>query len=204
MSLLNFINRLDTTLKSLYAYKQMKTISGNLNLIKECRNGNRSAHRQLYDMYRVKMYTLCLRYMSTRQDAEDMLQEGWTKVFRQLHTFDSSKGTFYGWIRKIFVNTNLEYLRKKRMKFDTVSEENFNNSASYEIDIFDRMSMQEMVNILQSLPNGYRSVFNLYVIEGYTHKEIGEILKISPNTSKTQLMKAKRMMKEKVKVLVAS
>ena len=182
----------------------MKTISGNLNLITECKNGNRSAHRQLYDMYKVKMYTLCLRYMSTRHDAEDMLQEGWTKVFKQLHTFDSSKGSFYGWIRKIFVNTNLEYLRKKRLKFDNIPEEDFNKSAFYEMDVFDRMSMQEMVDILQSLPNGYRSVFNLYVIEGYTHKEIGEILNISPNTSKTQLMKAKKMMQEKVKVLVAS
>ncbi|MEM9545370.1 MAG: sigma-70 family RNA polymerase sigma factor [Bacteroidota bacterium] len=182
----------------------MKTISGNLNLITECINGNRSAHRQLYEMYKVKMYTLCLRYMSTRQDAEDMLQEGWTKVFKQLHTFDKSKGSFYGWIRKVFVNTNLEYLRKKRMKFDNLLDDDFNLHTSYESDVFDRMSMQEMVEILQSLPNGYRSVFNLYVIEGYTHKEIGEKLNISPNTSKTQLMKAKKIMQEKVRVLAAS
>jgi len=189
---------------SIRAYKKMKSISGNLNLITECINGNRSAHRQLYDMYKVKMYTLCLRYMSNKHDAEDMLQEGWSKVFRQLATFDSSKGTFYGWIRKIFVNTNLEYLRKKRLKFDDFSEQSFNANIAYEMDVFGQMSMQEMVNILQSLPNGYRSVFNLYVIEGYTHKEIGEMLNISPNTSKTQLMKAKKIMQEKVKILVAS
>jgi len=181
----------------------MKTINRNLNIITECINGNRTAHKQLYDMYRVKMYTLCLRYMSSKQDAEDMLQEGWVKVFKMLHSYDSSKGTFYGWIRKIFVNTNLEFLRKKRLQFDDLSEQTLNFNLSFEMDVFDQMSMQEMVNLLQELPNGYRSVFNLYVIEGYTHKEIGEKLNISPNTSKTQLMKAKKMMQEKVNVLVA-
>jgi len=141
--------------------------------------------------------------MSNRQDAEDMLQEGWVKVFKVLDTYDSSKGSFYGWIRKIFVNTNLEFLRKKRLQFDDLSEQTVIYNLSFEMDVFDQMSMQEMVKLLQELPNGYRSVFNLYVIEGYTHKEIGEKLNISPNTSKTQLMKAKKMMQEKVNVLVA-
>jgi len=181
----------------------MKTINSNVNLINECIDGNRTAHRQLYDMYKVKMYTLCLRYMSSKHDAEDMLQEGWVKVFKQLHTYDSSKGSFYGWIRKIFVNTNLEFLRKKRIKFDELTEHRVNKEASYESDVFDQMSVQEMVTVLQELPAGYRSVFNLYVLEEYTHKEIGEALSISPNTSKTQLMKAKQLMREKVKLLAA-
>lgn len=181
----------------------MKTIKGNVNLISECKSGNRSAHKQLYDMYKVKMLTLCMRYMPNKQDAEDMLQEGWIKVFKELEKFDSSKGTFYGWIRKIFVNTNLEYLRKKRLKFDDVSELQFENVLGYEMGIFSELSLQEIVNLLQELPNGYRSVFNLYVIEGYTHKEIGEMLDISPNTSKTQLMKARQMMQSKFKTLIA-
>lgn len=181
----------------------MKTTTRNLDLISECKNGSQSAHKQLYDMYKVKMYTLCLRYMSSKQDAEDMLQDGWIKVFKELNSFDSKKGTFYGWIRKIFVNTNLEFLRKKRLKFDDISDQAFEQKVSNEIDVFDQMSLRELVNMLQSLPTGYRSVFNLYVIEGYTHKEIGEILNISPNTSKTQLMKAKHIMKSKVEMLVA-
>ena len=181
----------------------MKTINRNLDLISECIDGNRVAHKQLYDKYKVKMYTLCLRYMSNKHDAEDMLQEGWIKVFKELKSFDSDKGTFYGWIRKIFVNTNLEFLRKKRIQFDDLSEIAFEQNTSYEMDIVDQMSIQEMVSVLQSLPNGYRSVFNLYVIEGYTHKEIGGELNISPNTSKTQLMKAKQMMQRKVKMLIA-
>ena len=178
------------------AYKEMKTIKTHLNLIDECLNGNRIAHKQLYDMHKVKMFTLCMRYMSNKQDAEDMLQDGWIKVFKQLGSFDSKKGTFYGWIRKIFVNTNLEFLRKKRLQFDDLTEYQFENEIVLEPTIFDQMSMQEMVGLLQRLPNGYRSVFNLYAIEGYTHKEIGKILGVSPNTSKTQLMKAKQMMQK--------
>ena len=181
----------------------MKTIDNNLNLITECIRGDRNAQKQLYDMYRVKMFTLCLRYMSNRQDAEDMLQDGWVKVFKQLKTYNTEKGSFYGWIRKIFVNTNLEFLRKKRMRFEDIDEYTVEAQVSYEMDVFEQMSLQEMVAVLQGLPTGYRSVFNLYVIEGYSHKEIGEILSISPNTSKTQLMKAKNLMREKVKVLAA-
>lgn len=182
----------------------MKTIGNKLNLITECINGKRNAQRQLYDMYKVRMYTLCLRYMSSFHDAEDMLQEGWTKVFGQLSTFDSSKGSFYGWIRKIFVNTNLEFLRKKKIRFDALDDTLLSFVPTYEMDVFDAMSLKEMVDLLQSLSPGYRSVFNLYVIEGYTHKEIGEKLGISSSTSKTQLMKAKKIMQEKVRVLVAS
>ncbi|MDF1694325.1 MAG: sigma-70 family RNA polymerase sigma factor [Saprospiraceae bacterium] len=181
----------------------MNTTIKILNLITECKNGNRLAHRQLYNMYKVKMFTLCMRYMSCKQDAEDMLQEGWVKVFRELHSYDTKKGTFYGWIRRIFVNTNLEFLRKKRLKFDDLNDQSPDRSLAYEMDVFAQMGLQEVVNLLQSLPNGYRSVFNLYVIEGYTHREIGEILKISPNTSKTQLMKAKQLMQSKVKILQA-
>lgn len=181
----------------------MKTIIGIQDLISECKKGKRSAHRQLYDLYKVKMFTLCMRYMSNRHDAEDMLQEGWVKVFRELNSFDNKKGSFYGWIRKIFVNTNLEFLRKKRLKFDDISESLHLSDFSYEMDVIGSMSLKEIVDLLQNLPTGYRSVFNLYVIEGFTHKEIGEKLSISPNTSKTQLMKAKQMMRSKVKMMEA-
>lgn len=180
----------------------MKTTIRDLNILSECISGNRKAQKQLYDLNKVKMFTLCLRYMSNKMDAEDMLQEGWVKVFKQLKTYNSDKGTFYGWMRKIFVNTNLEFLRKKRLKFEELGDFQF-NSHSYESRVVSDMSMQELVKILQVLPNGYRSVFNLYVIEGYTHKEIGEALGISPNTSKTQLMKAKQMMQSKVRILTA-
>jgi len=179
----------------------MKRTKTDLDLITECINHNRTAQKQLYDMYRVKMYTLCLRYMSNKMDAEDMLQEGWVKVFSNLHTYNSDKGGFYSWIKRIFINTNLEHLRKKRMRFDDLeSESAFATTVNKPIH---DMSLEELVNVLQELPVGYRSVFNLYVIEGYTHKEVAETLDISPNTSKTQLMKAKKMMQGKVQVLRA-
>ncbi len=180
----------------------MNTISINLNLIKECISDNRTAQKQLYDMYRIKMYTLCLRYMSNKLDAEDMMQEGWIKVFRQIKTYDPNRGNFYSWIKRIFINTNLEFLRKKRLQFEEVSD-NIALSTNLSNKPLHDMSVQELVKMLQSLPNGYRSVFNLYVLEGYTHKEIGEILNISPNTSKTQLMKAKKIMQAKIQILKA-
>lgn len=178
----------------------MKIINRDLDLISACIDGSRTAQKQLYDMYRVKMYTLCLRYMSCKLDAEDMLQEGWVKVFREINSYDPEKGTFYGWIRKVFVNTNLEFLRKKKLQFEDLQEDNF-SKVGYNSTIIDDMSMQEMVKTLQGLPSGYRSVFNLYVIEGYTHKEIGKILGITDSTSKTQLMKAKKIMRAKVILL---
>ena len=178
----------------------MKTISTKLNLITECINDNRTAQKQLYDLYRVKMYTLCLRYMSNKMDAEDMLQEGWIKVFKQLKTFDPQRGNFYSWIKRIFINTNLEFIRKKRLKIEDINPNDFQFSSTNNEPI-EHMSLQELVRVLQELPIGYRSVFNLYVLEGYTHKEIAETLNISLSTSKTQLMKAKRMMQAKVQIL---
>jgi len=148
----------------------MKTISTKLNLITECINDNRTAQKQLYDLYRVKMYTLCLRYMSN------------------------------SWIKRIFINTNLEFIRKKRLKIEDINPNDFQFSSTNNEPI-EHMSLQELVRVLQELPIGYRSVFNLYVLEGYTHKEIAETLNISLSTSKTQLMKAKRMMQAKVQIL---
>ena len=190
------------TLTIQIAYMLMKIIIDELDLINECINGSRSAQKQLYNNYKVKMYTLCLRYMSNKMDAEDMLQEGWVKIFKQIRTFDPQKGNFYSWIKRIFINTNLEFLRKKRLQFEDIPEADIVHSTNINKPIHD-MALQELVEVLQELPTGYRSVFNLFVLEGYTHKEIAEILNISPNTSKTQLMKAKSMMKNKVNVLRA-
>jgi len=180
----------------------MKTRIQHLDIITECINGSRTAQKQLYDLYKVKMYTLCLRYMSSKADAEDMLQEGWVKVFSNLQSYNSEKGTFYGWIRKVFVNCNLEHLRKSRLTFEEMDSNMQVRSANGNRAVED-MGMQELVDVLQKLPTGYRSVFNLYVIEGYNHREIGDILGISTSTSKTQLMKAKSMMQKKVTALMA-
>ncbi|MFT4532931.1 MAG: RNA polymerase sigma factor (sigma-70 family) [Saprospiraceae bacterium] len=180
----------------------MKIINNELDLITKCINDNRIAQKELYDLYKVRMFTLCQRYMSCKMDAEDILQEGWVKVFKQIRTFDPQRGNFYSWIKRIFINTNLEYLRKKRLQFEDIRDSEISYSTSLNKPIHD-MSMQELVKLLQELPPGYRSVFNLYVLEGYSHKEIGETLNISINTSKTQFMKAKKMMQTKVHVLRA-
>ena len=181
----------------------MKTTnSKNLNLLTECKEGNRDAQHQLYEMYRVKLFTLCLRYMKKREDAEDIFQEAWVKVFNNLDQFDEQKGSFYGWIRRIFVNSCLEYFRKKKIYLTDLDDSITMPTVDAE-DAISAMTMQEMLGILQTLPDGYRTVFNLYVIEGYAHKEIAEMLNVSVSTSKTQLMKAKGMLREKVSLAFA-
>lgn len=181
----------------------MKTPNSNhLNLLTECKEGNRDAQHQLYEMYRVKLFTLCLRYMKNKEDAEDIFQEAWIKVFKQLHQYDEQKGSFYGWIRKVFVNSCLEYFRKKKVYLTDLDDAVTMPTEAAE-DAISAMTMQEMVSILQALPHGYRTVFNLYVIEGYSHKEIAELLNVSISTSKTQLMKAKGMLREKVSLAYA-
>jgi len=179
----------------------MKSSFDNVNLLLECQQGDRAAQKQLYDMFRVRLYTVCLRYFNNKVDAEDRFQEGWIKVFGNLEKFDPDKGSFYGWARKVFVNTCLEYLRKRKMYTEEINE-SFHLTMEGD-DVHSDLSMQEMVKILQSLPTGYRTIFNLYVIEGYSHKEIAEKLDISISTSKTQLMKAKAIMREKVAVAFA-
>jgi len=179
----------------------MKTNFDIVNLIDECLKGDRAAQKQLYDMYRVRLFTVCLRYFNDKVDAEDRFQEGWIKVFSNLTQFKSDRGTFYSWARKVFVNTCLEYLRKRKMYVQDI-DDTFLLPIDHQ-DVHSDLSVQEMVSILQTLPTGYRTIFNLYVIEGYTHKEIAEQLDISVSTSKTQLMKAKAIMREKVSIAFA-
>lgn len=136
------------------------------------------------------MFALCLRYANSREDAEDVLQEGFVKVFRDLHQY-SGAGNFEGWVRKIFVNTALQHLQKQK-KGPLMVELNDQDFASepepYQAE---EVPAKNMIRILQKLPPGFRTVFNLHVLEGYSHPEIAEILNISVGTSKSQLLRAK-------------
>ena len=137
-----------------------------------------------------KMFVLCLRYANTREDAEDMLQEGFVRVFRDLHQY-SGAGNFEGWVRKVIVNTALQHL--KRHLREPIIVELGEYDAATEAEPFqnDALPAQNLIKILQQLPAGFRTVFNLYVLEGYSHPEIAEILNISVGTSKSQLLRAK-------------
>jgi RNA polymerase sigma factor (sigma-70 family) len=165
-------------------------------IIQGCLSGEMKAHQELYNLYRVKMYVLCQRYLSNAEDAKDVLQEGFIKIFRDLHQFDPEKGKFEHWMKRVFVNTCLETFRRKRIDFTSLDVTV--QLPSLDENALSALSLQELTRLIQNLPIGYRTVFNMYVIEGYSHPEIAEKLNISESTSKTQFMKAKFVLRQKL------
>lgn len=139
-----------------------------------------------------------MRYASNSEDARDLLQEGFIKVYRNLSRF-RSEGSFEGWIRRIFVNTAIEHYRKKSLAWNTTGEKEENNIADTDISALDQLAEKDIIRIIQELSPGYKAVFNLYVVEGYSHREIGEMLGISEGTSKSQLARAKAILQKKLK-----
>jgi len=161
-----------------------------------CQDGNPRAQRDLYEMFKSKMFGVCLRYAGNYHDAEDILQEGFMKVYEKINQF-GFKGAFEGWIRKIMVNTALE---KYRMHFQMVpvQENQAEIDQDAEKELATDIEVNELLRIIQDLTPRYRVVFNLYALEGYTHKEISEMLQISEGTSKSNLSRARAILQEKV------
>lgn len=165
-------------------------------LISEAIGGSEQAYKKLYDSYKKNLFLVCLRYAANREEAEDILQDGFITIFKELHQYDRNRGSFYSWANRVVINTNLQNLRKRKLKFDDLGEnENSLNKLTEDFDVLSNMDLKEMVLQLQKMPAGYRTVFNLYHIEGYSHKEIAEKLGITESTSRTQLMKSKEAAK---------
>lgn len=152
---------------------------------------------ELYNRFAGKMYAVCLRYANNAEDAQDLLQEGFIKVFRNLHRF-RAEGSFEGWIRRVFINSSIEHLRKKSLQVSKVTDKEESTIEDGDITALDSLAEQDIINLIQELSPGYRTVFNLYVIEGYSHKEIAEQLGISEGTSKSQLARARSILQKKV------
>lgn len=169
-------------------------------LIEGCINGNRQMQYQLYERFAPKMYGVCLRYAGNAAEAEDILQEGFIKVFNKIGSF-RSEGSFEGWVRRIFVNTAIEHFRKKTYQQPITDYEENTIEGKYE-NVLDSMAEKDIIALVQQLSPGYRTVFNLYVIEGYTHKQIAEILGISEGTSKSQLSRAKLILQDMVQKFI--
>jgi len=166
-------------------------------LIRACIAGDRAMQQELYRRFAPKMYAVCMRYANNADDAQDLLQEGFIKVFRNLEKF-RAEGSFEGWVRRVFVNTSIEHFRRKNTLYSiTEKEENIIEDA--DITALDNLAEKDIINLVQELSPGYRTVFNMYVVEGYSHKEIGNILGISEGTSKSQLARAKAILQKKVK-----
>jgi RNA polymerase sigma-70 factor (ECF subfamily) len=166
-------------------------------LIKGCIEGNRQMQEELYNRFSGKMYAVCLRYANNADDAQDLLQEGFIKVYRNLHRF-RAEGSFEGWIRRVFVNSSIEHFRKKSIELSKVSDKEENTIEDSDISALDQLAERDIVKLIQELSPGYRTVFNMYVVEGYSHKEIGDLLGISEGTSKSQLARARSILQKKI------
>ena len=161
-------------------------------LIKKAITNSREAQQQLFEQYSPKMLGVCRQYVKDLHHAEDLLLEGFLKVFTNLHRF-KHEGSFEGWIRRIMVNTCISYLRKKNV-IDLSDEEYIFNDAATES--LENTSAEDIQKLIDKLPQGYKMVFNLFAIEGYKHSEIAEKLGISESTSKSQLFKARKLLQQ--------
>ncbi|HTD93279.1 MAG TPA: sigma-70 family RNA polymerase sigma factor [Chitinophagaceae bacterium] len=166
-------------------------------LIKGCIEDDRRMQEELYRRFSPRMYGVCLRYAGNAEEAQDILQDGFVKVFKKLSSF-RGEGSFEGWIRRIFVNTAIEHLRRKRYLQPVTEKEEATLEGNY-LSVLDNLAEKDILDLVRQLSPGYRTVFNMYVVEGYTHKEIGEIMGISEGTSKSQLSRAKVILQEMVK-----
>ena len=174
--------------KNITLYKQ---------LVEGCLLNKRQAQYQLYELMSAKMFAVCMRYCSNKEYAQDILQEGFVKVFTNLDKFRWD-GSFEGWVRRIFVNTAIEHFRKESKLFPITDSETVLMYYPVIDDINHQLELEDLMSLVQKLSTGYRTIFNLYVIEGYSHKEIAEMLKISEGTSKSQLARARYLLQKNI------
>jgi RNA polymerase sigma-70 factor (ECF subfamily) len=164
-------------------------------ILQGCLQNNATSQRELYTRYSPKMLAVCYRFAHNREDAEDMLQEGFIKVFSQIHTF-RNQGAFEGWIRRIVVHTCINHLKKNKRFNESVDIIHANSIQVREETVPSIVQAKQIVECIRLLPMGYRTVLNLYAIEGYTHKEIAEMLDIEESTSRSQYTRAKQMLED--------
>ncbi|MEY4660788.1 MAG: hypothetical protein RLZZ42_740 [Bacteroidota bacterium] len=164
-------------------------------ILQRCQKNDAAAQQLLYQKYSPKMLSVCYRYAKSREDAEDMLQEGFVKVFMQINRFEH-RGSLEGWILRIIVHTCINHLKKYKKFNDVLDLAYASNIMIREDNIPGIVQAKQIVECIRSLPIGYRTVLNLYAIEGYSHKEIGAMLDIEESTSRSQYTRAKNMLEE--------
>jgi RNA polymerase sigma-70 factor (ECF subfamily) len=167
-------------------------------LIQQCLDGQADAQRQLYERYAPKLWPVCLRYAKNRMSAEDIMQEGFIRIYKYLGYY-KGEGSFEGWLRRTMVNTAINYYKKNLKQADDRNIDFVFGLKNDSVDAISEMTAEEIVSVIQTLPDGYRTIFNMFVIEGYPHKEIAKILGISENTSKSQLSRARVILQEKLR-----
>lgn len=169
-------------------------------LLNECAANNLAAQKKLYDIYAPKLYMICMRYADNKEDAKDMLQDTFIKIFENIKKF-RGEGSFEGWMKRIAANTAIKHYHKKNVMYP-VSIENINEQTVDEENFIEKMaadfSMNELLEMIHQLAPRYRMVFNLYAIDGYSHAEIAKALNISEGTSKSQLSRAREVLKNQI------
>ena len=167
-------------------------------LIQDCIDGDRYSQNKLYEQYAPKMFAVCMRYSKSREEAEDILQNGFVQVFRSLHSFKFA-GSFEGWIRKIMVYAAIANYKAKSKMHAVINIDEMENVATInKEDIISQLGKKELLRMVQSLPPKYRIVFNLYVFEGLKHREIAAVLGVSEGTSKSNFFDAKAILQKAV------
>lgn len=169
-------------------------------LIDGVKNRDRSSQRILYERFAPSMLSVCFRYLNDYEAAKDVLQEGFIKIFNSLDSYQN-KGSFEGWIRRIFINVCLEQLRKNDVLKNAALVDDPCLVLEPDYSALEQISADELMEIIAELPPGFRTVFNMYAIEGYSHKEIGDILGITESTSRSQFTRAKQQLQKKLKDL---
>ncbi len=165
--------------------------------IKRLKENDSNAQRVFYEQLAPKMYGICLRFAFASEDADDILQDGFIRVFKHIKDF-RGEGSLEGWVRRTIVNTAINYYKKKIKQGVSVNLDFVQGKIKEDSKVVEKMSADELLELISELPPGYRTVFNLNVIEGYTHKEIGKLLEISENTSKSQLSRARVSLQNKL------
>ncbi len=165
-------------------------------LLKGCIEERQDCQRELYKRFAGKMMVVCIRYAKNKLEAEDMLQEGFIKVFDNIGKF-KQEGSLEGWVRRIMVNTALNKIRANKMQFEEMGDSSF-QFADNDANIIDKLSEIAILNIISQLPNGYKYVFNMFAIEGFTHKEIADQLGIEEASSRSQYAKARKYLQNQI------
>lgn len=164
-------------------------------LIRACQKGDAIAQREIYNKYSRKMMGVCMRYVNSEFEAEDILISGFMRVFDKIGQY-KHEGSFEGWIRRVMVNEALGYIRKNKSIYLEVEIEKADYHKEANTEAYTGLEAEDLLKLVQQLPHGYKTVFNLYAIEGYSHKEIAEMLQISENTSKSQLSRARALLQQ--------
>lgn len=157
-------------------------------LIGKAIEGDDKAFKEIYDAIAGRMYSLCLRYAGNENDANDFFQEGFTRLYKNLKNF-RGEGSFEGWARKLFVRVCIDYIKKNKVFFTVINEERI--AFAEDFSGYDKLSGEDIMKVIRQMPDGYRAVINLYLVEGYNHKEISEMLSISEEGSRSQLYRAR-------------